>query len=358
MAVVAPQRRSTNPVAGASSAAPSEGRTAAASAAALAVSPVPSAGGSPTQLCHRANHPQFFSLQTFGDVPSIRINYPGLRFEDEDRSGNRSKNASSLAASNNNHTEKSDEVVPRRSSSSSSSGDSVFVGSSLPCPLSSSQSPGAWRLGDRGGRDDDAAAAAVASCNFYYGALTNADAKSRLHRAPVGTFLLRDSSDRRFAYSLSVKTSRGTTSIRISSSSGGDDPPSSAPGRCFRLDSDPNQKSQMPSFGSVLELVEHYHLSALGSASSSSSSSRDGTKRERRSHCVLLESSGRSDTPMVLRRPLELSPAPLGHLCRRLVNNLVAGETKRIALVERMAHVKDDTKHQLKQYLLRYPYRV
>lgn len=183
---------------------------------------------------------------------------------------------------------------------------------------------------------------AVDECNFYYGNMTNTEAKSRLHRCSVGTFLLRDSSDSRFRYSLSVKTARGTTSIRIVGTSTGQ----------YRLDSDPHQESRMPAFRWILSLVEHYFLSA----SSANSSTEKGRHR---GHCVLLESSGRYDTPMVLRKPLELSPAPLAHLCRRTVNNLVPSSEDRRKLIDSLVvEVDGQRRRSIQEYMIDYPFRV
>lgn len=181
---------------------------------------------------------------------------------------------------------------------------------------------------------------AVDECNFYYGSMTNTEAKSRLHRCSVGTFLLRDSSDPRFRYSLSVKTTRGTTSIRIVGTSTGH----------FRLDSDPHQESRMPAFQWILSLAEHYFLSA---------SKPSSEKGKHRGHCVLLESSGRYDTPMVLRRPLELSPAPLAHLCRRAINNLVPSAEDRRKLIDSIAgEVDAQRRESIHEYMAGYPFRV
>lgn len=183
---------------------------------------------------------------------------------------------------------------------------------------------------------------AVEECNFYYGNMTNTEAKSRLHRCSVGTFLLRDSSDSRFRYSLSVKTVRGTTSIRIMGTSTGQ----------YRLDSDPHQESRMPAFRWILSLVEHYFLSA----SSANSSTEKGRHR---GHCVLLESSGRYDTPMVLRKPLELSPAPLAHLCRRTINNLVPSSDHRRKLIDSLVvEVDSQRRRSIQEYMIDYPFRV
>lgn len=61
---------------------------------------------------------------------------------------------------------------------------------------------------------------------------------------------MRDSSDDRFLYALSLQTDRGPTSVRIHYSSGG-----------FRLDTAPGPNGlvdHLPRFRTVLDLVDHY----------------------------------------------------------------------------------------------------
>ena len=50
---------------------------------------------------------------------------------------------------------------------------------------------------------------------WYHGAMTYREAKMKLKPCENGTFLVRDSSDDRYLFTLSVKTPRGTTSVRI-----------------------------------------------------------------------------------------------------------------------------------------------
>ena len=64
----------------------------------------------------------------------------------------------------------------------------------------------------------------------------------------VGTFLLRDSSDSRCLYALSIQTEAGPTSVRIHYVDGD-----------FRLDASSScVASNLPRFRSVLELVDFY----------------------------------------------------------------------------------------------------
>ena len=103
----------------------------------------------------------------------------------------------------------------------------------------------------------------LAGCSFYFGRLSASEASGKLGRCAVGTFLLRDSSDRRFLFALSVQTHRGPTSVRLARDESGR----------FRLDCDRSQRPAMPTFASVVDLVRFYF--------------RPSTDR----HCVLVQDS-------------------------------------------------------------------
>ncbi|KAI0236040.1 Cytokine-inducible SH2-containing protein [Lamellibrachia satsuma] len=161
-------------------------------------------------------------------------------------------------------------------------------------------------------------------CGFYYGKLSMIDAKRKLRRAAFGTYLLRDSSDPNFLYSLSVKTKRGTTSVRISYSRGQ-----------FRLDCDEALVDAVPSFDCVLRLVEYY--------------TRDDARADNGSGCVFLESSGRRDTPIELVQPyIETAPS-LRAMCRKVVNRTVPDVERR-----RQLPISDD----VRCFLAGYPYAM
>lgn len=176
--------------------------------------------------------------------------------------------------------------------------------------------------------DDDQLATALhrlSLCNFYLGKLSFDDAKSLLRRHPVGTFLLRDSSDDRYPFALSVQTRRGVTSIRIVCECGGR----------FRLDCEPEQEHLMPSFDCVVALVQFYVRQG---------ERRTGTP----SNLVLQEMNGRKDLPVLLRRPYETSAPSLAHLCRKTINGIMG--TKSINRLQLLPSLKD--------FLNDYPYDI
>lgn len=159
-------------------------------------------------------------------------------------------------------------------------------------------------------------------CCYYYGGLSSPQAKLLLHHSKVGTFLIRDSSDPKYLYSLSLKTERGTTSVRIEYSHG-----------TFRLDCEDRLRSKMPRFMTVMQLIEHYVNISQSEASK---------------QCRWLESSGRRDVPVKLTKPRMVSPPSLQHLCRVTVNTAVPSVDKLHEL---------PLPNSLKRFLSEYPYK-
>lgn len=82
---------------------------------------------------------------------------------------------------------------------------------------------------------------------WYWGAITAAQAHAALQEAQEGAFLVRDSSHPLYMLTLSVRTARGPTSIRIQYS-----------GAQFLLDSSSGARASLSSFPSVPSLVQHY----------------------------------------------------------------------------------------------------
>ncbi len=82
---------------------------------------------------------------------------------------------------------------------------------------------------------------------WYWGAVTAAQAHAALQEASEGAFLVRDSSHPLYMLTLSVRTARGPTSIRIQYS-----------GAQFLLDSSSPARPNLSSFANVPSLVQHY----------------------------------------------------------------------------------------------------
>ena len=86
---------------------------------------------------------------------------------------------------------------------------------------------------------------AVYSCPYYYGEMSRLEAEGLLLNKPNGSFLLRNSSDkRRFPYSITVKQNEVIWSMRIEFYR-----------NQVRFE---DQESWMPCFESAMDLIEHY----------------------------------------------------------------------------------------------------
>lgn len=133
-------------------------------------------------------------------------------------------------------------------------------------------------------------------CGFYYGAINWSQSTELLRRTSEGTFLVRDSSDSRFLYTLSVqrKPEDGPTSVRIHFAYGK-----------FRLDADEQIEDLMPKFDSVLDLVNYY----------TSLSQNNRAK----SH-IWIDRSGTLYSPICLKRPLRKEVPSLAHAARVAVH--------------------------------------
>lgn len=82
---------------------------------------------------------------------------------------------------------------------------------------------------------------------WYWGAVTAAQAHAALQEASEGAFLVRDSSHPLYMLTLSVRTARGPTSIRIQYSRAQ-----------FLLDSNSQAQPSLSSFPNVPSLVQYY----------------------------------------------------------------------------------------------------
>ncbi|XP_062853934.1 cytokine-inducible SH2-containing protein [Trichomycterus rosablanca] len=140
---------------------------------------------------------------------------------------------------------------------------------------------------------------------WYWGTITASEAHSLLEAAPVGTFLIRDSSHPLYLLTLSVKTGRGPTNVRIEYSHGR-----------FQLDSSSPARARVLSFPDVLSLVQHYATSAKGKDSAQETECDPVTPPVPKECAVLLK----------LKRPLSRPQAfpSLQHLARLTINQCTA----------------------------------
>ncbi len=157
---------------------------------------------------------------------------------------------------------------------------------------------------------------------WYWGSLTANEAKEILQDASEGTFLVRDSSQRDYLFTISAMTSAGPTNLRIEYKHGK-----------FKLDSVVLVKPKLKQFDSVVHLVEHYvQLSRTSdkvpSNSQPSASPPNGTVQ------------------LLLTKPVYTATPSLQHLCRITINRTTR-QVQDLPLPNR-----------LKDYLTDYSYNV
>ncbi|XP_050391642.1 suppressor of cytokine signaling 2 [Patella vulgata] len=134
----------------------------------------------------------------------------------------------------------------------------------------------------------------VNHCTWYYPECSSSEARKLLKSADVGTFLLRNSSDPKCLFSLSVKTQRGPTSVRIKYSGG-----------LFQLDCEDGLSGKLPKFENVVALV-NFHSTL--------------SKNDKENKCLWLEPSGKKSLPVLFHKPKLRKPDSLKHLARIAVN--------------------------------------
>ena len=145
--------------------------------------------------------------------------------------------------------------------------------------------------------------------------------------APVGTFLLRNSSDVEHLYSLSVQTKCGPSSIRIHYAKG-----------WFRLAGSAEEAKRLPRFPCVVQLVQHY-------ADCTRKLPMPCTPDENR------DCAGQATTSIVLRTPKHADGQvpSLKHLSRLCVNRSIK-DTKFLPVLQAPSFVID--------YLTEYPFKL
>ncbi|ROT60867.1 suppressor of cytokine signaling-2 like protein [Penaeus vannamei] len=152
---------------------------------------------------------------------------------------------------------------------------------------------------------------------WYWERLSWRQAETLLQSTSLGTFIVRDSADTRFLYSLSVQTERGPTSVRIHYASGK-----------FRLDCESHMAATIPDFSNVIALVEHYI--------------RVNQKLQKH---FWVDAQGKVYCPITIRQPLKRAVPSLKHLCRLAINLAVPRSCSALRLPPSLC-----------QYVDEYPY--
>ncbi|KAF4523045.1 hypothetical protein B566_EDAN012774 [Ephemera danica] len=183
---------------------------------------------------------------------------------------------------------------------------------------------------------------ALRTSGWYYEGLSWQESAATLDRCSPGTFLVRDSSDPRFLFSLSVQTTRGPTSVRLHYLNGQ-----------FRLDAEEHLARYIPTFECVLRLVEHYV--ALGGNSSKSQQQQLGegssnSADEDRERHVWVDLRGHMYSPILLTRPKRRAVPTLQHLARIAINQRLPQNPQQRNIVSLNLPASIET------YLRDYPY--
>ncbi|XP_030229905.1 suppressor of cytokine signaling 3a [Gadus morhua] len=160
---------------------------------------------------------------------------------------------------------------------------------------------------------------------FYWGAITGKDANALLSPEAPGTFLVRDSSDHRHFFTLSVRTAADTKNLRVQCDAAS-----------FFLQTDAKSAHAVPRFGCVLQLVHYYMSHGRGGAGGAGNGRCGGGN----SYYIY---SGGVKTPLELLRPLPSTLSSLQHLCRKTVNGHLDAASR-----------SEQLPHTLKEFLQEY----
>lgn len=162
---------------------------------------------------------------------------------------------------------------------------------------------------------------------FYYGSITAIQAKALLQDQALGKFLVRDSSDTRHLFTITLVTSNGVTNIRIifCKSFFSLDKNDAFTRQPISNDSEKDQAT--PKFDCVVKLVFYYMLSSR----------------------MLFKKNGiATGHTLLLLSPLYKEVSSLQHLCRRTLHSQILTATQESTAIS----------NQLRCYLTAYPYPV
>ncbi|XP_048190528.1 cytokine-inducible SH2-containing protein [Perognathus longimembris pacificus] len=178
---------------------------------------------------------------------------------------------------------------------------------------------------------------------WYWGSITASEARQHLQKMPEGTFLVRDSTHPSYLFTLSVKTTRGPTNVRIEYTDSS-----------FRLDSNCLSRPRILAFPDVVSLVQHYVASCAADTTRSDTLDPAPTPALPTPKQELPLGDPAPPTPAATAVHLRLvqpfmrrsSARSLQHLCRLVINRLVTNVDS-LPLPRRMT-----------DYLRQYPFQL
>merc|ERR1719367_1065610 len=188
-------------------------------------------------------------------------------------------------------------------------------------------------------------------CGWYYGKMRADESTALLADTEPGTFLVRDSSDPKYWFSLSMQRGNakgndisslensGPTSIRIHFVNGK-----------FQLDAEDRIRSLMPEFDTIIDLVQFYvstSLYELKQVQKATVSNEDGDRQSfqnAKSKTLWVDSSGKMYQTIFLAYPLykKDTPQSLSQICRLSINK---------SIVSKITNNFSDNIYQNQQYL-------
>ena len=172
-------------------------------------------------------------------------------------------------------------------------------------------------------------------CGWYYGKMRADESTALLADTKPGTFLIRDSSDPKCWFSLSMQRGKttnnniaspensGPTSIRIHFVNGK-----------FQLDAEDRIRSLMPEFDTIIDLVQFYVTNSLNAlkqvqkGKSSKETEDDKISASAKSKTLWVDSSGKLYQTIFLAYPLykKDSPQSLSQICRLSINKSIVSK--------------------------------
>ena len=200
--------------------------------------------------------------------------------------------------------------------------------------------------------------AKLEQCMWYYPTLRWNESSALLENTPPGTFLVRDSADVRFLFSLSVQRSveEGPTSVRIHFQDGK-----------FKLDAVDSILGLMPKFSSVVELIDHYlTVSSLSDKLKPATKTPPAvTQSANNTTCdpdlspaliggkkqAWVDALGKESSPITLKSPLFQNVPSLAHFSRLAVGRNLRDRSQESYDALRLPQ-------KLEGYLKEYPHRV
>lgn len=154
-------------------------------------------------------------------------------------------------------------------------------------------------------------------CGWYHEGISWQQSENLLKNASIGRWLMRDSSDSKYIFAISIQTARGPTSVRVHYFL-----------EQFRLDAEPRLTLAVPLFSCPISMLEHYV-----------EYSKIEHQRE-----VWVDYNGQLYSHIYLTKPLVKEVRTLSHLARLAVNRNKL-PTKHLPLL-------------IRNYLAEYPYTL